>query len=371
MPSYRRNDTSAKPILNKTILISLFFTLCIFPSPSAFAATVNLAWNASTGSNLAGYKIYYGTSSQNYAYDVNVGKSTSCNLSGLQEGKKYYFSATAYNTNNVESAYSSEISYTVPFSNSDIIIDNGDPGTSSKGAWLKSGGSYYHGSNSLYSKQVGATYTFQAAANGIYEVSLWWSQWPSRDPSVPVRIYDGNTILDTIWINQTENGGQWNPIGSYDFSGIARIVIESETTKYSTCADAVLFRPLNKVLVIDNGDPGTSSKGAWLKSGGSHYHGSDSLYSKQVGATYTFQAAANGIYDVSLWWTNWPSRDPSVPVRIYDGNTILDKIWIDQTENGGQWNPIGSYDFSGIARIVIESETTNYSTCADAVMLSQ
>ena len=124
-------------------------------------------------------------------------------------------------------------------------------------------------------------------------------------------------------------------------------------------------------IIIDNGDPGTSSTGTWLTSSATDNYGSESLYSKQAGATYTFQASANGLYEVSLWWTQWASRDPSVPVSIYDGNTILDTVWIDQMQNQGQWNTIGSYEFSGTAKIVIESETTNYSTCADAIMFSQ
>ena len=116
MPFSERKGYFAKLILNQTILIPLFFFLCTIALPSAFAATVNLAWNPSTGSNVAGYKMYYGTASRNYSYNVNVGKSTSCSLSGLTAGKKYYFAATAYNTSNAESSYSSEISYTVPTS---------------------------------------------------------------------------------------------------------------------------------------------------------------------------------------------------------------------------------------------------------------
>ena len=107
MPFSERKDYFAKQILSKAVLIPLFFVLCTIPSPSALAATVNLAWDPSTGSNIAGYRIYYGTSSKNYAYNVNVGKNTSCSVSGLTEGKKYYFAATAYNTSNAESAYSS------------------------------------------------------------------------------------------------------------------------------------------------------------------------------------------------------------------------------------------------------------------------
>ena len=114
MPFSDRKCYFAKLILNQTVLIPLFFFLCAIALPSAFAGTVNLAWDPSTGPNIAGYKMHYGTASKSYSYNVNVGKSTSCSLSGLTSGKKYYFAATAYNSNNVESSYSTEISYTVP-----------------------------------------------------------------------------------------------------------------------------------------------------------------------------------------------------------------------------------------------------------------
>ena len=116
MPMFERKDCLSKKFFTKIAFIPLFTFLFVFSPYSLLAATVNLAWNPSTGSNIAGYKMYYGTSSKNYSYNVNVGKSTSCSLSGLTAGKKYYFAATAYNTSNAESAYSSEISYTVPTS---------------------------------------------------------------------------------------------------------------------------------------------------------------------------------------------------------------------------------------------------------------
>ena len=114
MPFYERKECLSKQILSKIILVSFFSTLFTFSLPSAFAATVSLAWDPSSGSNVAGYKLHYGTSSRNYPYKVDTGKSTSCSLSGLTAGKKYYFAATAYDPSKVESNYSSEISYTVP-----------------------------------------------------------------------------------------------------------------------------------------------------------------------------------------------------------------------------------------------------------------
>jgi len=117
MPMFERKDCLTKKFFTKIALIPLFTFLFVFQPYSSFAAaTVNLAWDPSPGPDVAGYKVYYGTSSRNYAYNVNVGKSTSCSLSGLAEGKKYYFAATAYNSSNAESSYSSEISHTIPTS---------------------------------------------------------------------------------------------------------------------------------------------------------------------------------------------------------------------------------------------------------------
>ena len=46
----------------------------------------------------------------------------------------------------------------------DIIIDNGEAGTTANGTWLKSGSTTFYGSDSLYSKTVGDTYMFESDA---------------------------------------------------------------------------------------------------------------------------------------------------------------------------------------------------------------
>ncbi|NVM57865.1 MAG: hypothetical protein HWN51_07085, partial [Desulfobacterales bacterium] len=122
----------------------------------------------------------------------------------------------------------------------EVIIDNGDAGTSSTWGLYVSIGANPYGDNSLYSMYWGARYTFEAALDGSYEVSLWWTELRSRCSSVPVEIYDGYTLVDTIEVNQKADDGQWNVLGTYVFSGIARVVIISEGG-CSTCADAVRF----------------------------------------------------------------------------------------------------------------------------------
>ena len=69
----------------------------------------NLAWDANTETDLAGYKIYYGTASGQYASVVDVGNQTTYTLAGLQVGRTYYISATAYNTSGLESSHSNEV----------------------------------------------------------------------------------------------------------------------------------------------------------------------------------------------------------------------------------------------------------------------
>lgn len=89
--------------------------------PTATVGTVTLNWTPPTENvsgtaltNLAGYRIHYGTASGAYTQSVTVsnpGLATYV-VTGLSPGK-YYFSLTAYNSNGTESPLSSEVSATV------------------------------------------------------------------------------------------------------------------------------------------------------------------------------------------------------------------------------------------------------------------
>lgn len=78
-----------------------------------------LTWDApttrsdgSTLTDLAGYRIYYGTSSPVNAQNseqIDVGNTTGYTLTGLEAGT-YYFTATAYDAFGNESAFSQEAS---------------------------------------------------------------------------------------------------------------------------------------------------------------------------------------------------------------------------------------------------------------------
>jgi len=91
-------------------------------SPSSGSSTyssVTLSWgepasniDGSDLNDLAGYKIYYGTSSNNYTQSVDVGNITSAVISSLSPGT-WCFSTTAYDTAGNESGYSNEVCKTI------------------------------------------------------------------------------------------------------------------------------------------------------------------------------------------------------------------------------------------------------------------
>jgi hypothetical protein len=75
---------------------------------------VTVAWDPSTTPDVAGYILYFGTNSGAYSDLVVGGPTTVAIAPGLLEGVTYYFAATAYTTNGVESDQSDELSYTIP-----------------------------------------------------------------------------------------------------------------------------------------------------------------------------------------------------------------------------------------------------------------
>jgi len=96
------------------ILSSLFLLFIPLSVQHVHGASVTLAWDSSPATNLAGYKIYYGTASGSYSMMVDAGNCTSLAISSLDAGKSYYFAATAYGTGGEESGMSNELRYDTP-----------------------------------------------------------------------------------------------------------------------------------------------------------------------------------------------------------------------------------------------------------------
>lgn len=72
-----------------------------------------LVWNPNAETDLAGYKVYVGTSSGLYGSPINVGIATSYVVANLKVGTTYYFTVTAYDQSGNESLRSSEVSKSI------------------------------------------------------------------------------------------------------------------------------------------------------------------------------------------------------------------------------------------------------------------
>jgi len=83
------------------------------PSPSTAQAVAELQWDAVTASDLAGYRVYFGTAPRNYAQrrgqGLEAGRTPSYTVSNLQRGATYYFAVTSYDFAGNESDYSAEV----------------------------------------------------------------------------------------------------------------------------------------------------------------------------------------------------------------------------------------------------------------------
>ena len=126
--------------------------------PARADQSVTLNWNPSVATNVAGYKIYFGTASLDYTNSVVVGNATNATISGLVAGRTYYFAATTYDDVGDESDYSGEASYTVPM----------PVPTTTLGSATSSGGQFSFN----VSDASGSQYVVQASTDLINWVAL-------------------------------------------------------------------------------------------------------------------------------------------------------------------------------------------------------
>ena len=113
------------PLYILLMLIAFFVVACgggggggesIHPS----TGTATITWIAPTtnidGSpltDLAGFKVYYGTTSGYYPQAIDVGAVTTYQVANLPAGATYYFVVTGYNQAGVESDHTVEGSKTI------------------------------------------------------------------------------------------------------------------------------------------------------------------------------------------------------------------------------------------------------------------
>ncbi len=87
------------------------------PTPTATATgSISFQWDPSSGSDLAGYRVYRSRTSGSFGAPIATLPTTTTRYqaTGLQKGLEYFFVVSAYDGNGNESQFSNQVSRTVP-----------------------------------------------------------------------------------------------------------------------------------------------------------------------------------------------------------------------------------------------------------------
>jgi hypothetical protein len=260
---HQRSTSKKNRVFYPLIIIGLwclvFGLSMLFSQGRADAAQINLAWDVSDGA--AGYKIYSGTTSNNYTWVADVGNVTSYTTANLTDGYTYYFAATAYDASLLESDYSAEISYSaVPCSysvspSSASFTTSGGSGsitvtTQSGCAWSASSGvswititsgssgtgsgtvAYSVTSNSGAARSVVSTiagnlFTFNQSGTQSYTINASAGSGGSISPTGSVSVTSGSSQTFTITPSNgyrtssiTVDGLSVGAVTNYTFSNV-------------------------------------------------------------------------------------------------------------------------------------------------------
>ena len=191
----------------------------------------------------------------------------------------------------------------------------------------------------------------------------WKSQWSGYN-----KIYYNPHSTYKPWpeMGDADTRYPWsNPV--HNSSGDPHIDLSAEYYSFLSTGD---------VVIVDNHDAGFSkSSSGWSSYYSGDFYGSDYYYtnSSSVGAGWAkwkpvFSMAGN--YEVFVWWRDTSSRYNSVSYKVYHNGGTDTACCYDQRSNGGQWNLIGSYDFSGDNSEYVQLDATVAGAskyCADAV----
>lgn len=125
-------DRGCRTIAHRvSIWILTGFLVGFMPCDMLKAADLILSWDAAANvsdgtpvADVAGYRLYYGTTSGGYSNMIPAGLSLTATATNLQAGIPYYFAVAAYNAAGIQSSLSSELTWTAPLSS--LVDTDGD-----------------------------------------------------------------------------------------------------------------------------------------------------------------------------------------------------------------------------------------------------
>jgi subtilisin family serine protease len=148
------------------------------------------------------------------------------------------------------------------------IVDDGDAGFATTGAWTAHAETAYQGDIHYSAAGTGAnaaTWTFNVTP-GRYRVSATWSPYSNRATDSPFTVLDGATPLATVRVNQepapngfTDAGVGWQDLGGpYEITGNMLVVRLTNLANEYVIADAIRVERVGElagpeILVLDGG----------------------------------------------------------------------------------------------------------------------
>jgi N-acetylmuramoyl-L-alanine amidase len=128
----------------------------------------------------------------------------------------------------------------------ELIVDNSDGVVGVKGKWTSTSTTDgFYGSDYLFRTpgdgSSSVTWPFPNGAAGRYEIFARWSAGPNRATNATYRV-NSNAGAADVSVNQKNNGGSWQSLGSFDFQpGKGQNIVLTDKADGVVAADAIRF----------------------------------------------------------------------------------------------------------------------------------
>ncbi|WP_406696653.1 tandem-95 repeat protein [Singulisphaera sp. Ch08] len=275
------------------------------------------------------------------------------------------------------------------------LTDHGQLGFSQIGPWTSAEVGGYGGSVDFVPSGDGSaktTWFTDGLEPGTYEIHVTWLAGGNRASNAPYRIYDGNTLLKTVWIDQRNAPAGTNTQGNVVFQSLGtativgtslRVVLSNDADGF-VIADAIFIReaiPFSPRFA-DDGQPGFSETGTWIpfttSSGGTARYAAPGDGSASA-TWFRDDSVTPGSYQVMVTWSAGLNRASNALYRIYDGNRLVKSVRIDQRNapvgpmrtRDGVFQKIGEFKITGDSiRVVLSNDADGY-VIADTIYISE
>jgi hypothetical protein len=269
----------------------------------------------------------------------------------------------------------------------DIVIDNNDSDFSVNGKWIESiivkgyfAENYIHdGTSSINGSDFWAKWSPNIKKEGRYKVYMRWTSASNRPDDARVDIsFDGG--IDSVKINQKQNGGKWNLLGTYSFGGSDDNYVKLNTNDDGyTIADAIRIEYVgssyNKWKYRSNIYFDTTDEGANVKEDVSNFpvliklnnenfnfnqaklNGEDIRFSDNDGNEFDYEIESwdytlksaniwvlvpkiygeNKTQNIKMYWGNSESTDNSNGTAVFSKENGFEGVWhLDEEGNSDE-----------------------------------